>query len=391
MVCAEVVTTSSSMPTILLPPAMITKILRKPTCVENEGPVTSTRTKLVTITNDGTTTPVEGAATTPPPPPLPQVHMKTKTTDTMVFQTTATMYTPNYVEESKQARDRSSIITTNDNNSHLLVHREPEESSKKNKDTLTVTNMKTTFVTISYSSHDDASLDPTTTTTTTDATSPSTAASSDPHSGATDGGVPTWTADETTPTEKPSGGTIFCPFEERPDIYTLCVLGQTGVVPPTATARTKTSAAYGVMARNPLARLRVAVVSSSLWDPIRALAAATAAAAEAGGDVHGYVGERRMNLRWGSRCPVAAATTIVAGFEEEEQETFTFEEDGKGKGEEDAAEAQIAHLKKNLDAARDLIRAQQQLLDGQHAIIAEYKESLAQAVKLLAEAIVGGS
>lgn len=389
MVCAEVVTTSSSMPTILLPPAIITKILGKPTYVENEGPVTSTRTKLVTITNDGTTTPVEGAATTPPPPPLPQVHMKTKTTDTIVFQNTATMYTPNYVEEPKQTTDHSSIITTNDNNDHLLVQRGPEESSKKNKDTLTVTNTKTTFVTISYSSHDDASLDPTTTTTI-DATR-TTAASSDPHSDATDGGVPTWTADETTPTEKPSGGTIFCPFEERPDIYTLCVLGQTGVVPPTATARTKTSAAYGVMARNPLARLRVAVVSSSLWDPIRALAAATAAAAEAGGDVHGYVGERRMNLRWGSRCPVAAATTIVAGFEEEEQETFTFEEDGKGKGEEDAAEAQIAHLKKNLDAARDLIRAQQQLLDGQHAIIAEYKESLAQAVKLLAEAVVGGS
>lgn len=390
MIYADVVT-SSSMPTIMLPSAIITKILGKPTYVENEGPVTSTRTKLVTITNDDTTARVKGVSTTPPPPP-PQVHMTTKTTATMVFQTTATMHTPNYVEEPKQTTDRSSIITTNNNNDHLLVHREPEESSKKNKDTLTVTNMKTTFVTISYSSHEDASLDHTTTTTTTGTTTTA-AASPDPHSDATDGGVPTWTADETTPTEKPSGGTIFCPFKERPDIYTLCVLGQTGVVPPTATARTKTSAAYGMMARNPLARLRVAVVSSSLWDPIRALAAetATAATAAAGGDVHGNVGEQRMNLRWGSRCPVAAATTIVAGFEEEEQETFTFEEDGKGKGEEDAAEAQIAHLKKNLDAARDLIRAQQQLLDGQHAIIAEYKESLAQAVKLLAEAIVGGS
>lgn len=187
----------------------------------------------------------------------------------------------------------------------------------------------------------------------------------------------TWTAAETAPSSEtsPSGDTIFCPFESRPDIYTLCAPPDGQPTDLSAATRAETSSASGSTAsRNPLARLRAAVAASSLWwDPIRALA-----------DDYATGGRGRattsLPLRWGSRGRGTAATVAESEYKEKKKGRERHVEANKA-----GAEVEIAQLKRNLDAARDLIRAQQRLLATQHAMLDEHKKSLAQAVQLLRE------
>ncbi|KAK7743426.1 hypothetical protein SLS62_010570 [Diatrype stigma] len=206
----------------------------------------------------------------------------------------------------------------------------------------------------------------------------------------------------------PSGDTIFCPFENRPDIYTLCATpggGQQTDLPTAATRATTSSASGGLASRNPIARLRAAVVASffSLWDPVLVLANRDdddddgANSYALGGEGRGGCGSSssaNLLLRWGSRDRGTATATVAEVTESEKKNRpldANKEKDGKeshddveiqfGAGAE--IEIEMARLKRNLDAARDLIRAQRQLLATQHAMLDEHRESLAEAVRLL--------
>ncbi|RYP70936.1 hypothetical protein DL769_004807 [Monosporascus sp. CRB-8-3] len=188
--------------------------------------------------------------------------------------------------------------------------------------------------------------------------------------------MPNTTTSRTAPSET-TPGIRYCSFTGRPDIYTLCAPDQTSSL---NAASDTSSSASGMMAANPFGKLKglwgfqraahpanswsIRATAASLWNSVLAL----------GGDV-GRVGT--TNLRWGRGRVVAAVTETEEAYRE-------------GMGSEAGNcnctnIAEIADLRNRLDFALDIVRSQQQLLDSQHAMIAQHKEGLERAMKLLRE------
>ncbi len=205
-----------------------------------------------------------------------------------------------------------------------------------------------------------------------------------------------------------SGGVRYCPFEGRQDIYTLCAPGgsekQTTVggsgssaddVPREGTF-SSSAATVGPRARNPLARLTAA--ASPLWTSVLS-------ALGGGGDAHQYTrggtGPRRRGrglvteaeVAERGRARLAKFAGRRAGLSDQRKandaESRAKLADLRNTRNDKTADAEkaskrdiIADLKRSLGTARDLVRAQQQLLDQQFAMVARNRESLARATQL---------
>ncbi|RYP01685.1 hypothetical protein DL764_006148 [Monosporascus ibericus] len=190
------------------------------------------------------------------------------------------------------------------------------------------------------------------------------------------GVMPNTTTSGTAPSET-APGISYCSFTGRPDIYTLCAPDQTS---SSNAASETSSSASGMMAGNTFGKLkrlwnfRRAAHSASPWSIRAAAASLWNSVLALGGDV-GRVGT--ANLRWDRGRVVVAVTETEEAYRE-----------GMG-GETGNCNctnpAEIADLRNRLDFALDIVRSQQQLLDSQHAMIAQHKESLEGAMKLLGE------
>ncbi|RYP50012.1 hypothetical protein DL768_004367 [Monosporascus sp. mg162] len=192
----------------------------------------------------------------------------------------------------------------------------------------------------------------------------------------TSGAEPNTTTSGTAPSET-EPGIRYCSFTGRPDIYTLCAPDQTSSL---NAASNTSSSASGMMAANIFGKLkgmwnfRRAAHSANPWSIRAAAASLWNSALALGGDV-GRVGT--ANLRWGRGRVVVAVTETEEAYRE-------------GMGREAGNcnctnTAEIADLRNRLGFALDVVRSQQQLLDSQHAMIAQHKESLEGTMKLLVE------
>ncbi|RYP36076.1 hypothetical protein DL767_003548 [Monosporascus sp. MG133] len=207
--------------------------------------------------------------------------------------------------------------------------------------------------------------------------SQSSASSSTCHAEPSPSGVmPNKTTSGTAPSET-APGIRYCSFTGRPDIYTLCAPDQTSSL---NAASDTPSSASGMMAANAFGKLkglwkfRRAAHSANPWS-IRAAAASLWNSALALGCDVSRVGT--ANLRWGRGRVVVAVT--------ETEEAYREGMGGEAGNCNCTNTAEIADLRNRLDFALDIVRSQQQLLDSQHAIIAQHKESLEEAMKLLGE------
>ncbi|RYP15395.1 hypothetical protein DL765_005731 [Monosporascus sp. GIB2] len=167
----------------------------------------------------------------------------------------------------------------------------------------------------------------------------------------------------------------YCPFTGRPNIYTLCAPNRAS---GSHAASETSSSASGMMAANPFGRLKglwnfpragqsaspwsIGAVAASAWNSVLAL----------GGDV-GRVGTTNPRRDRGR--------VVAAGAETDEAYREGIGGEAGNCNCTDTAE--IADLRSRLDFALEIVRSQQQLLDSQHAMIAQHKESLEGSMKLL--------
>ena len=204
----------------------------------------------------------------------------------------------------------------------------------------------------------------------------------------------------------------YCPFADRPDIWTICMPVETGHVPP--------SSASGPAARNPLAGLggnlqeirsgleRVGTYAAHYVHLVKAVIAArwswgsdSALMLRPRGDGDevkaddvdcGYTEQNRtlQLLSRGRRderstSPRLLYTSPPARHEHHKDPLQSSRGFNSVAEEKATAEARIADLRRRIETTAELVRAQLQILENQRAVLAQQRESIARAAQTLRE------
>lgn len=204
----------------------------------------------------------------------------------------------------------------------------------------------------------------------------------------------------------------YCPFADRPDIWTICMPAETGHVPP--------SSASGPAARNPFAGLggnlqeirsgleRVGTYAAHYVHLAKAVMAArwswalnSALVLRPRGDgdeaksdeVDCHYTEhnrtvKRLSQGWRDErsAPPRLLYTSPPARPEHHKDPLQSPGGSDSAAEEKAtAEAKIADLRRRIETAAGLARAQLQILENQRAVLAQQRESIARAAQALRE------